>query len=489
MNGLLILSLLTGFWRPAVKTVGISELQFVRQLVGLNRDVRTGPKSIDWQEAVPGRMVVGFAEGGAADAEARVKAAGGRVLSGSLTRGNFLVAEFPVTDRTGTEALIRDIAQGPTVRYAEPLIRCHALYTPNDPYYSLHQWGNWVMYADKVWDLTLGSRDVKVGVVDEGIDYTHPDLVQSFDPSLRGYDFVDKDPDPRPVNGNEMHGSHVGGIIAAGIGNSVGIAGWAGVTLYSCRALNDSGSGSTSDIADAIRWAADHGVRVINMSFGSQSPTSVLEDAVNYAWNHGVLLVGASGNDGLRGIFFPAAYANCIAVGALDTTGSLAGFSNYGPEQELTAPGVGILSTTPGNEYYYMDGTSMASPEVAGFAALLFSYRPALTNQQVRAIIDASAIDMGSPGRDEYYGYGLVNGWRAFQLAQMYGADLEPVHALQSRLTLPAVLRGQDLLRLLPAGNVVLDAQGRVQSAAPQPGVYFIRAPGSAAMTRVTVVQ
>ena len=123
--------------------------------------------------------------------------------------------------------------------------------------------------------MTTGSRDVKVGIVDEGVDYTHPDLAACFDPGTRGYDFVDGDADPRPVSINEMHGSHVAGIVAAGNNNAVGIAGWANVTLYSCRALDSSGSGSTSDIADGVRWATDHGVRLINMSLGATSSSSV----------------------------------------------------------------------------------------------------------------------------------------------------------------------------------------------------------------------
>jgi serine protease len=493
MNGFLILALLTSVWRPDARPVGLTELALAHEIAARATRESAARPAINWREVVPGRFVIGYTAGKDVVAGELVKARGGRVVRMSITGGNFLVAEFPVSDQNAANDLLSGLAESPSVRYAEPLIRCTAQFMPNDPYYRLYQWGNWVMYADQAWDVTLGSRDIKVGVVDEGIDYTHPDLAQSFDPSLKGYDFVNQDPDPMPVGSEEMHGTHVGGIIAAGIDNSLGVAGWANVTLYSCRALNDTGSGLTTDIADAIRWATDHSVRVINMSFGSESPSTVLEDAVNYAWDHGVLLVGASGNDGIRGVFFPAAYANCIPVGALDTTGVLAGFSNYGPEQEVTAPGVGVLSTTPGNQYYFMDGTSMASPEVAGLAALLLSYYPALTNLEVRAILDASTIDMGSPGRDVYYGYGLVNGFRAFQLAQTYGADREPVRALATPLALPSVLRAADLNRLLPARATLLDALGRSVCSARfvvlSPGVYFVRAGTSTPVSRLTVVR
>jgi thermitase len=493
MNGLLILAILTSVWRPDARPVGSAELALAHEIAARATSGPAVRPAINWREVVPGRFVIGYAAGKDMAARELVKAQGGRVVRTSITGGDFLVAEFSAFDQAAAGELLSSLVESPAVRYAEPLIRCTAQLMPNDPYYRLYQWGNWVMYADRAWDLTTGTRDIKVGVVDEGIDYTHPDLAQSFDPSLRGYDFVDQDADPMPVGPDEMHGSHVAGIIAAGINNAIGVAGWANVTLYSCRALDTAGSGSITDIADAIRWATDHSVRVINMSFGSESPSSVLEDAVNYAWSHGVLLVGASGNNGIRGVFFPAAYANCIPVGALDTTGVLAGFSNYGPEQEVTAPGVGVLSTIPANGYAWMDGTSMASPEVAGLAALLLSYRPTLTNAQLRAVIDASTIDMGSAGRDIYYGYGLVNASRAMQLTQMFGADLEPVHALRLVPILPSVLRAADLNRLLPARATLLDAQGRAvsssQFAVLSPGVYFVRAGSSTPVSRLTVVR
>jgi len=490
MNLLLVLSLLSVSTRPGVTPVSTQDLRLARELESRPTN-RTALRHVDWREAVPGQFVIGYCAGRESDAIARVRQEGGIIRSGSIAGGDFLVAEFAAQDQTAGEDLIRNLQQSPSVRYAEPQIRCRALFTPNDPYYSRYQWGNWVMYADRVWDLTTGSRVVKVAIVDEGVDYTHPELTECFDPGTRGYDFVDDDDDPRPVNGSEMHGTHVAGIIAAGNNNSVGIAGWANVTLYSCRALNDSGSGFTSDIADGVRWAVDHGVRVINLSLGATSSSSVLQDAVTYAWNHGVLLIAASGNNGMRGVFFPGAYDQCVAVGAFDSTGGLAEFSNYGPELELVAPGVGILSTTPGNHYYFMDGTSMATPEVAGLSALLFSYRPGLSNRQVRAILDASAIDQGSAGRDEYYGYGLVNGFRALSLAQLYGADLEPARALGAPAAFPSVIRSPDLRRLLSDNSILLDAQGRVQSAVAGPGVYFVRTSEdrSGAAIKVTVVE
>ena len=203
-----------------------------------------------------------------------MKAAGGEIVRASIAGGDFLVAAFPLARTERTSEVIQTLGRNPAVRYAEPLMRSHACFVPNDSCYARCQWGNWAMYADEAWDMTLGSREVKVGIVDEGIDYTHPDLAASFDSSLKGYDFVDGRPDPMPKDTMEGHGTHVGGIVAAGINNSIGTAGWANVTLLSCRAMNDSGWGYDSDIADGIRWATDHGVRAINLSLGGSSDST-----------------------------------------------------------------------------------------------------------------------------------------------------------------------------------------------------------------------
>ena len=174
----------------------------------------------------------------------------------------------------------------------------------------------------------------------------------------------------------------------------------------------------------------------------------------------------------MRAVFFPAAYDQCIAVGAFDSTGSLADFSNYGPEQELSAPGVGILSTTPGNQMLlhgrHVNGIARGGR--VGGAAVLLSSRA--EQPPVRAILDASAIDQGSAGRDEYYGYGLVNGFRALSLAQLYGADLEPARALSVPSDLPTVIRSSDLRRLLcPATAFCL--MPRVESSRQLSGPEF----------------
>lgn len=310
------------------------------------------------------------------------------------------------------KGLLDNLSSDPNVEFAEPNLIYKALYWPNDPYLGTSLWGLWVIYADKAWDITVGSNSVKVCVVDQGVDYNHEDLSANYG---YGKDFVDNDNDPYPVNSMEFHGTHVAGTIAAVMNNNLGVVGVAQGLIISCRALNDSGTGSTAWVSQCIRWCADTGAKVINMSLGGSTPSSELESAVNYAVDTaGVVVVAASGNDGASSINYPAAYQASIAVGAIDTLGQRAYFSNYGPELDVVAPGVMILSTTPFiNSYGYLDGTSMATPHVSGLAALILSKNPNLSPAEVRGIITGTAIDMGEMDKDWFYGYGLINSYRA----------------------------------------------------------------------------
>ncbi len=260
-----------------------------------------------------------------------------------------------------------------------------------------------------------------VAVLDTGTDYTHPDLG-----NVRyGYDFVDNDSDPRPDNPyTEDHGTHVSGTVAATLNNSLGIAGMANVRIFAGRVLDETGSGTSTWIANGILGASSIArVRVINMSLGSSSPSTLIRMACDTAWNRGKLLIAASGNNGSYGISYPAAFPSVIAVGSIGTNGYyiyLAPYSNYGPEQEITAPGGDantgycILSTLPINSYEDIGsgcmwvGTSMAAPYVSGVAALIFSIRPSINNSTARTILRNSTFDLGSSGWDMYYGYGMI---------------------------------------------------------------------------------
>lgn len=297
----------------------------------------------------------------------------------------------------------------PDVEYAEPNYLAYALDTiPNDPGWST-QYGPANIQMPQAWEITSGSTAVKIAIIDTGVDLTHPDLAAKI---VAGYDFVNNDAYAQDDHG---HGTHVAGIAAAIGNNATGIAGvsW-GARIMPVKVLNSSGSGSYDSIVNGIIWAADHGAKVINLSLGGSSSSRSLEDAINYAYNRGVTVVAAAGNSGDSTLHYPAAYANVIAVAAVNSVNSRASFSTYGDFVDIAAPGVGIYATLRGG-YGSMSGTSMAAPHVAGVAALLVGQPQFNTPAKVRAAIEATALDLGDSGWDAYYGHGLVQAYNALQ--------------------------------------------------------------------------
>lgn len=282
------------------------------------------------------------------------------------------------------------------VKYAEYNSTYETQYTPNDPKFD-QQYAPRQVKSDQAWDTTLGDSSVLVAVVDTGVQYDHPDLSANFG-SDKGYDFVDNDSDPYPdVPQDEYHGTHVSGCAAAVVDNGAGVAGQGNSSLINGRALDESGSGSTSDIADAVEWAADQGADIINMSLGGGGYTSTMKNAVSYAQNNGSLVICAAGNDGTNSVSYPAAYSECVAVSAVDSNENLASFSNYGSEIELTAPGVGVLSTTTETRgsYEKLSGTSMATPVTSGVAGLTLAKWSSLSNSDLRSHLKNTAEDIG----------------------------------------------------------------------------------------------
>ncbi len=271
------------------------------------------------------------------------------------------------------------------------------------------------IHAPEAWAITTGAPDLLIAIIDSGIDYTHEDLNDGRVRTDIDKDYVNKDDDAMDDNG---HGTHVAGTIAAAGDNAIGISGilWQ-AQLLPLKVCGTSGSCSIDAISSAIHYAADQGARVINMSLGSSSCSETLEAAIDYAYfEKGVVIVAAAGNSNDL-VGYPAGYAPVLAVGALDRHGKRAYFSSYGDALDLMAPGVRIFSTVPNNGYETFSGTSMASPHVAGVAGLLLAQRPSLTNHEVRAILTASADDLGEVGLDRQYGYGLVNAVRALESA------------------------------------------------------------------------
>ena len=315
----------------------------------------------------------------------------------------------------------------PDVMYAEPNYLVHAAdTTPNDPSYPL-QWGLPRIGAPRAWDIIgpTGGAGVIIAIVDTGIDLSHPDFACP-DKLTSGYDFVNDDPDPQDDDWRG-HGTHVAGIGGACTNNTVGVAGvaWA-VRLMPVKVLDSAGSGSYSNLANGIAYAADHGAGIINLSLGGVADSQIMSSAVQYAVSRGLLVVAAAGNCASGGsgcgglvnpVMYPAAYPDVVAVAATSTDDSHAYFSEHHPYVDVSAPGMDIFSTVVGT-YGSLSGTSMSTPFVCGLAALVWSVQSELPAGQVRALIEANADDLGTAGRDDYFGYGRINAGRTLQ-AQM----------------------------------------------------------------------
>lgn len=429
-------------------------------------------------DRVPGRFTVGFKPGFGEPVADWLRREGMEVVG---VRTDFIVARAGGDDAATADCtadrLMAAAAGVPGVSYAEPSYYTRAARIPNDPQFLARQWDKWVCYADKAWDITTGSSAVRVAVVDNGVDYTHPDLAENFVTGDLGYDFVSNDADPRPdnpANPEAFHGTHVAGIIGAGIDNARGIAGWSRCQLLAVRVLNDSGSGYTDDLAEGIRWAADHNCRIVNMSLTAASAPTVVVNACTYAANNNVLLIAASGNEGSGSIGYPANLSTVVAVGALGQDSRIANYSNFGPGQEIIAPGSTVFSTSPAGGYVVASGTSMASPQVAGVAALVYAANAGMNAARVRALLSAAAVDMGTPGRDSYHGYGLLN---AFRAAEMARTGLKAAVAAESGSG-SAIARSPVWLE---PGAAAYDAQGRLAAIGSgsavrlTPGAWFVR--------------
>ncbi len=347
------------------------------------------------------------------------------------------------------EEMVEIYSKNPNVDYAEPNYIAYTLWIPNDGYYH-YQWhmDNHVyggINMESAWDVQTGKPEVIVAVIDTGVAYENygkkfklaPDLANtSF---VAGHDFVNNDTHP---NDDEGHGTHVTGTIAQSTDNGIGVAGVAfNTSVMPVKVLNSAGSGTYADVAEGIRFAADNGADVINMSLGGTSPSNTLKNALAHAYGKGVVIVCAAGNNGRNGApLYPAAYDDyCIAVGATRYDEERANYSNTGAYLDLTAPGGdiyedqngdgygdGVLQQTFGSSpgdfgYWFYQGTSMASPHVAGVAALLLAN--GITGpDNVRKALESTAEDKGAPGWDDEYGWGIVDA----NAASHYTA--EPTH-------------------------------------------------------------
>ena len=272
-------------------------------------------------------------------------------------------------------------------------------------------WGMEMLSIPQYWRFTAG-QNIKVAVLDTGIDFQHPELQDAI---VEAADFTGSRSGPSDSGG---HGTHVAGIIAARR-NNAGIIGVAPeCDLLVAKVLGDNGSGTGDGIASAIYWAVDKGADIISMSLGSPFALDEVHRAIQYAINQNRFVICAAGNEGpdLGTVSYPAAYVETIAVGSIDRQRKISGFSSRGREVDIVAPGDHILSTYPPSGFAELSGTSMATPFVAGIVALVlskhrtFGGNTPINNQN--ELIDhlvKTAIDLGEDGFDPDYGFGLIN--------------------------------------------------------------------------------
>ncbi len=325
--------------------------------------------------------------------------------------------------------LARSYLKRSEVEYAEPNYYRSFNSIPNDEFYHL-QWNFPLINLPDAWDLSTGSG-VTVAVVDSGVNPFGFDSFGRFSVNriLPGHNAIWRLPGGIDFNG---HGTHVAGTIGQETNNTEGVAGIAyNAKILPVKVMSFLGFGLDSWIIRGIRWAADNGADIINLSIGGGGHSKALEDAVDYAYEKGVTLVAASGNDGTDEVDYPAAFENCIAVGAIRYDKEKTDYSNYGEDLDLVAPGGDLTVDQNGDDngdgiyqetfrflgigwdYRYFTGTSMASPHVAGVAALIKSLHPEYGPDEIRQVLQDTAEDLGNPGWDERYGYGLVDAYAA----------------------------------------------------------------------------
>ncbi len=273
----------------------------------------------------------------------------------------------------------------------------------------IQDWGITMLNIPSLWRLTAG-KNMKIAVLDTGIDFTHSDLDGAV---IDSKDFSGSVSGPADMQG---HGTHVSGIIAARKNTQgvVGVAPEAGLLIG--KVLGDNGAGSSRSVTSGIEWAIEQEADIISMSLGSQYPDEFIHGAIKKAIDAGIFVIAAAGNDGFNKVDFPAAHDEVIAVGSIDRRRKISSFSSRGPEVDIVAPGDQILSTYPTRTYARLSGTSMATPFVAGVVALMlakhkkFGGSTPINNQ--KDLVDhlrRTAIDLGPEGFDEAYGFGLIN--------------------------------------------------------------------------------
>ena len=445
--------------------------------------VGTSAKGVSAQSAVTGVMALGARyglqrTGGGAGRSLRMSTMSMAAMKAAAAPADWAAAGIRFTDQTvadkhHTLLAVKRMANAPGVAWAEPNYRVDALEVrPNDPQF-VNQWHYTQIGLPGAWAVNRGSSDVIVAVIDTGVLLNHPDMSAKLVP---GYDFIaspstsldgdgiDADPnDPGETGpgGGGFHGTHVAGTVGAATNNGIGVAGAGFNTrIMPVRVLGRGGGGTAFDVEQGVRFAAglanDSGTLparaadVINLSLGSSAGSQAGQALYNDVRAAGVIVIAAAGNSSSSAPEFPASYDNVVSVAAVDINRQRAFYSNFGNNIDIAAPGGDVTRDLDGNgitdgvlstlgafngdgsinfDYSVLMGTSMAAPHAAGVAALMAAVYPSLTPAQFDAAITSGAIvdDLGSSGRDDLYGHGLINALKAVNHATQLAMGVVPV--------------------------------------------------------------
>jgi len=351
------------------------------------------------------------------------------------------LAIFETTDQTNMN-LILDLgfAYDSKTSIAKPPWQT----TDEDPYLN-QQYALDIMDTVEAWAITEGNSDVVVAIIDTGIDITHDEFIGRI--SSISYNASTLQVGINEVIDDHGHGTMVAGIIGAIKDNSKGIAGITSNVQLMVIKANANGEDFFQDSAmiEGIYYAVDHGADIINLSLGNTYANPQTEAALIYAESKGVIVVAASGNDGLEEDFYPAAFPTTISVSAIDSTELIAEYSNFGETIDVSAPGTDIITTVLNNGYASVSGTSFAAPQVAGVLALMLSYYPSMSSDELIQRLFYSSMDQGDIGKDIYYGHGIVNTYNSLTYQFAYvsfetfgGTPIEPILVRYNQtLTLP----------------------------------------------------
>ena len=381
------------------------------------------PSSAQEARSVPGEVLMKFKPGAPENARENIRNSHGAKVESVIEK--LEVERWKVPDQA-RDQVIEALSNNPNIEFAEPNYTAELSFVPNDPRYPL-QWGLQMIQAPLAWDVSRGTSDVIVAVIDSGINAQHEDLAGRV---VAGYNFVNENTDTSDNWECGGHGTAVSGVVGAAFNNQKGIASLGQNILIMPLRTSEQyldtnvnppvlkcSTNSYFNMARAMIFAADNGARVANLSMGGSSDSQTLRDGVNYAVAKGLVIAAAVGNWGGCCIGYPAAIDPVIAVGSTDQNDNKTSWSATGAGLKVMAPGVDIQTTLKEGTYGYWYGTSFSSPYVAGLAALLISTNTSLTNTQVIGYILNSVDDKGAPGWDDQYGYGRINAVKALALA------------------------------------------------------------------------